>query len=147
MQVRRATPDDVDDVVDMAVRFLESPAYCGQVRIDRGHLEALVAWLQDEQLLLVAEHEGRAVGMLGMAIVPATLSGDPVASEIGWWMEPEFRRGTCAVRMWEAAERWAREKGAAAVQMIAPHGSEVGAWYARRGYAPLEQAWQLRLPG
>lgn len=146
MTLRLATAADDHEVLRMALQFLASSTYRDQVTKDAAHLQQLVTWLRDEQLLLVLEDEaGELVGMLGMAIVPSLMSGEPIAYEAAWWLAPERRGSRWAVRLWERAEAWAEEKGAAAIQMIAPAHSDVGSLYARRGYAPLETTWQKRV--
>lgn len=145
MRIRTATRRDTAALVRMACRFIAESSYRGLVLADSAHQEKAIAWLHEHGLLLVADVGNGPVGMLGMAIVPSPVSGELVASEVCWWLEPELRGGTLAVRMWEFAERWAADNDARYVHMLAPHGTTVGEMYRRRGYLPLETVWQKRV--
>lgn len=61
-----------------------------------------------------------------------------IAKETVWWIDP-FHRGTAAVRMLDAYETWAKERGCAFAGM-AGMGSDpaVAKLYARRGYRVAE---------
>jgi Acetyltransferase (GNAT) family len=143
--VRRATRRDKAALVRMACRFIAESSYRGLVTADPSHQERAIDFLLEHGLLLVADIGGGPVGMLGMAIVPSPVSGELVASEVAWWLEPVCRGGTAAVRLWEYAERWAADHDAVYVHMVAPHGTDVGDMYRRRGYLPLETVWQKRV--
>lgn len=145
MTVRRGTRRDKAALVRMACRFIAESSYRGLIVADPVHQEKAIDYLLAHGLVLVADVGDGPVGMLGMAIVPSPVSGELVASEIAWWLEPVMRGGTAAVRMWEHAERWAADHDAAYVHMIAPQGTQVGEMYRRRGYLPLETVWQKRV--
>jgi GNAT superfamily N-acetyltransferase len=59
-----------------------------------------------------------------------------------WWVEPGHRG--IGVRLYYALERWARARGAVALQMIAPT-EAVAAIYRRLGYGAIETIYQKRL--
>jgi GNAT superfamily N-acetyltransferase len=146
MTVRFAQAEDTDRIVAMAARFISSSSYQHQVAFNEAHLRGLIPWLMEQQLLLVLETSRGVVGMLAMATVPSLLSGELVASEVCWFVEPDVRGTSGAVRLWLRAEEWAREKGAKWIQMIAPAmATDVHDFYRRRGYMPLETVWQTRI--
>ena len=93
------------------------------------------------QTEIVLETGGRVVGMIGLAVLPHFMSGELVASELFWWVEPEARRGTGGVRLLRRAESWARSTQAVRMQMIAPT-AHVAKFYQALGYVPMEVAYQ-----
>jgi GNAT superfamily N-acetyltransferase len=83
----------------------------------------------------------RIVGMLAIVLIPHPLSGQLLAEEIAWWVEPEHRGGSIGPKMLRSAEEWATTNGANMVKMVAPAGSTVGAFYERIGYQAVETAY------
>lgn len=146
MRVRPASVDDTEACVEMACRFIAEGPYRELVRVDEAHQARLVAYLLEHGGLFVLEVDGVVEGMVGLSLVPLPVSGDLTATEIAWWVAPEHRGGGAGVRLWMAAEAWARAQAAVWIQMIAPHGADdVARMYRKRGYVPLETTWQKRL--
>ena len=83
----------------------------------------------------------RVVGMLAIVLIPHPLSGQIIAEEIAWWVEPEARGWMIGPHMLRAAEVWATRKGANMVKMVAPAGSTIGTFYERDGYRAIETAF------
>jgi GNAT superfamily N-acetyltransferase len=93
--------------------------------------------------VLVSEQPGGAlVGMIGWVLFPHFLSGEVIAGEVFWWVEPEHRGQ--GLRLMRAAERQARQNGAQKMQMIAPTDA-VATLYRRFGYEFVEAAYQKAL--
>jgi len=146
IKVRPAREEDDVDVFRMAERFLEVGPYRDHIDLSREHLAFVVTWLRTSQLLLVAVDGDQVIGMLGMAMTIAPLTGQAVATEAAWWVDDEYRGTRAGVLLWNGAEDWARGQGAVFVQMIEP-GSTPGVadMYRRRGYTQLETTFQKRL--
>lgn len=144
-RLRPAREADVAAIVAMGRRFLTESSYAPHVPVNPVQQAITARWLMAHGALLVAERGAGLVGMVGLALVPSPLSGELVASEAMWWVDPAHR-GRVGVSLWRAAEAWAVEVGAAVIQMITPAGEEaVARMYERRGYVPLETTWQKRL--
>lgn len=146
--IRPAREADLVDVVRMGVRFLqECDAYRGRVRIDVEHLARMAFWLHEHGVVFVAERDLRLVGMVGMTLVPAPLTGELVASEAMWWVDRELRGvPRVAFRLLDEAKAWAIGRDAELLHMIAPAGADdVVAMYRRLGLEELESTWQMRL--
>lgn len=65
-----------------------------------------------------------------------------VAQELGWWVEPEYRGGTLAIRLLNRFEEAAKAKGASKIMMIcleAVEPDKVEKIYLKKGYAKLER--------
>lgn len=148
LRVRRGRVEDLPALVGMAIRFIAETQYRAVIVPNVERLAVLTGYLLEHGAVFVAQADGPndLVGMLGVSLLPHVMSGELVATEAAWWVNPERRGGMTAVRMLAAAERWAREAGAVWMQMIAPRGEErLREFYRRRGYLELETLFQLRL--
>lgn len=96
-----------------------------------------------DSLVVVAEEEGRVIGMIGAVTYAHHLSGERVAGEIFWFVDPAAR-GRVGLRLLHQAEAWARARGALRFELIAPT-PRAETLYARLGYAPVERTFQRRL--
>lgn len=144
--IREATLEDVPRLVAMGRRFLAETPY-GEVLTESVErltrlAEGLIA--NDTGIVFVFEVGDRPVGMLGAVVVEHPLSGQRMATELFWWVEPEYRRGGAGLLLMERAEAWATAAGAEALQMVAPN-AQVARVYAARGYTLREQVFQRSL--
>lgn len=139
--IREATEADVSRLVEMGQRFRNETVYQSRVPENTDQMEALTRQLiaSDAGLLLVADREGALVGMLGALLFPHHISGRLTGGELFFWVEPEHRGH--GVRLVKQAERWARARGAVAMQLIAPT-ADVEVLYQRLGYTRLEVAYE-----
>lgn len=148
--IREATADDVPALVAMGQRFRNSTVYARRLRDNPEQMAetGLMLIHSDDGLLLVADRGGAPIGMIGVLVFPHHLSGERTAGELFFWVDPEYRG--YGVRLLRQAERWARERGATTMQMIAPvvidePDDDVGPFYARVGYHALEVAYEKDL--
>jgi GNAT superfamily N-acetyltransferase len=143
--IRRATLGDVPRLVDMGVRFLGSSAYAATLTSNPEQMARVASCLIGDArgLVLVSEAAGRLTGMFGMMIFPHVLSGELVAGELFWWVEPEARGA--GLRLLRQAEAWALSQGVRRVQMVAPTPA-LSRVYARLGYAAIETTFCRLLP-
>jgi hypothetical protein len=145
MQVRRATAHDRGELLQMALRFIAESSYRGQIIPDQAQLLGFIDVMLAQGFLLVADDGDAAVGMLAGVVMTHPISGERVATELAWWMNPERRGSRASLQLLEYFERWAyRDHQVDAVQMVAPAGSQIGDLYRRRGYAELETTFQRR---
>lgn len=142
--IRAAGLADVPRLVAMGRAFLATPPYAGLFADDPDQLAATVTGLITGALstVLVSVDGDQVVGMIGMLATPHFLSRQIIAGEVFWWVEPDHRGA--GVRLLQAAEAWARSRGAVAIQLIAPD-ARVAAVYERWGYALLERSYVRRL--
>lgn len=78
------------------------------------------------------------VGVLMARVFDYELGPVRTGKETVWWIDPQHR-GTGAIRMLEAYEAWAAERGANTVGMAALQvAPRAGTIYERRGYDPVE---------
>ena len=143
MTIREATTADVDALVAMGERFLVS-VYAKKIHANTDALRQLSEGLlaSPDAVIYVAEVRGQVIGMMGLMRYRHPMSGEPTASEVMWWVDPE-RRGS-GVRLFRVGEAWAKASGATVIQMIAPS-PEVEQFYTRVGYEPVERTFQKRV--
>lgn len=142
--IRPATLDDVPRLVEMGRAFLRTPPYAGLFADAPEVLETLIQTLiagDATTVLVVAQGDGLVVGAIGLLVAPHFASGDLLASEVFWYMDPAHRGA--GVRLLRAAERWAVAFGAVGVSMVAPN-DRLGAVYERWGYQLLERSYLRR---
>jgi predicted N-acetyltransferase YhbS len=130
-------------MVEMGIKFLHGTPYQSFVGENREQMAECCKSLISSGGLLVAEYEGRLVGMIGFVVVSHFLSGEKVCGEMFWWVEPEYRRGL-GIRLMRAAENAAKLGGAKHMLMIAPN-PEVASMYERMNYQFVETAYQRAL--
>lgn len=154
--VRKAHADDAAGVTRLAVLFWQdftralphaTPANerllerVGLGLIHHPDAAIFVAELVDT----ATEERSEIVGMLALLAAPHPMTGEWQAEEIAWYLESEARGSSAHKRLHDEAEAWARSKGCSMIKMVAPHGSPVGSYYARRGYVPVETSWYKAL--
>ena len=143
MTIRPATVEDVPAIAAMGQEFASTSTYAAHMQADPGRLAAVAGGIlaNPDAAMWVCVRDSQPIGMLAMAMVTHPLSGDRIASEIVWWVDPSARGA--GLRLLRTAERWAKALGAVAVHMIAPT-ERVGQLYAAIGYAPVETNYYRR---
>lgn len=149
MQVRAALPMDLAAIVRMAERFYETTTYHEWAGFNAQTVEQLAVSLATDHVLLVAEHEGEAVGMVGLYVAPFMFNADLTAAyEVVWWVDPEGRSTGAGKALLQAIEPACRAKGCAAIQMVHLSTSPkvAGLLYERAGYRHTESSYTKTLP-
>lgn len=138
--IREATLEDVPAIVAMGQRFLAETVYRDRLANSPGHMRALAERLVAGEMsaVFVDEIDGALHGMLGLFVFEHPMSGEQVAAEAFWWVDPEVRgRGLQLLRR---AEVWARAAGATVLHMIAPT-DDVARLYERLRFTRLETTY------
>src|SRR4051812_11361518 len=107
--IRLARADEVERLVEMGERFHRESVYKEHVTHNHEQMIALATKLVADGNILVMEFNGALVGMIGLVFFPHYLSGERVAVEVFWWLEPEHRGE--GRKLLKAAEDFAREHG------------------------------------
>jgi GNAT superfamily N-acetyltransferase len=148
--IRDATQEDAEALIRMGAAYVE----------EAGHLERFGAEfcpqsflttceaLAKTGILLVAEHDGEVVGMLGAAFIPVLWNYKVLQAQETWWYARPDRRKGLGVALLGEFERRATAQGVSIGGMVAelgPRGDAVGRLYAAKGYAPAESVYLKRL--
>lgn len=140
--IRLATLADIPRLVEMGQEFRRQTSYSNHLADNPAKMAETAGQLIEKQGVLVLERDDQVVGMLGFLVFPHFLSGENVAVEIFWWVDPQHRgRGLALIR---EAERRAKSSGAKQIQMIAPN-DQVAAIYRRMRYQFVEATYQRTL--
>ncbi len=144
---REATADDLPRVVAMFAEFVATSQYRHYVGNDPRHSAAMIQTLIDDPdraLFVVDDAEVGVIGMLGLLIFTQPFSGERVASELFWWLDPAHRgHGGWLLKR---GESWARAHGAIRMSMMAPVDKpRVAETYEKLGYAEVERIFQRDL--
>lgn len=149
MTIRPATADDVERIADMAQAFYASteyPALYGE--FSRTQACGLAIVLMQRGLVLLAERDGLVIGMVAMAIEPCIFNPDTtLANEVAFWIDPDHRGGTLAMRLHSVADDALRAMGVNVVRWArlttSPDGVE--RLYARAGCTETERFYARTL--
>ncbi len=136
--IRHATPFDASAIAVLCGYFYRDHPVQGVVPFEMGHvLEQLRGLpLSPEAFVWVSETEELLTGFLIGILAPMTFNKSVrVASEVAWYIHPDYRKGRDGLALFKEFEKWAEEKGAKAIFMYS-HGMYPGVsrLYERRGY-------------
>ena len=113
----------VDEDLDALVRLLEALfSIEADFRPDaRRQRRGLRLMLEDAErrVVLVAEREGRVVGMVTVQLVVSTAEGAPSGLLEDMVVDERFRGEGLGARLLLAAEAWAFDRGATRIQLLA----------------------------
>jgi ribosomal protein S18 acetylase RimI-like enzyme len=135
VRLRRLQPDEVEPLRELRLRALrEDPgAFAESFEEARDRpLEDWARWAADASRVIVVAIDGeRWVGMVACRLL------EPRSSWLtALWVEPAARGAGLGSRLVEAAAGWAREQGAAAVELSVTTNNDAAATlYARAGFA------------
>lgn len=139
MIVRPATAEDREALLDMGAKFYTATDY--PYPYCRGTTGVIADMMIATGLALVAEHDGRLVGMVGLVLTPFLFNAQfTEACEVMWWVDPDDRESGAGMALLRAVEPACRAVGADRVRMMHLPNSpaHVGALYQKLGYIPSE---------
>ncbi len=95
----------------------------------------------------IYQENGHVEGAIGMTIGMSIMDGTSNAEELFWFVDPT-KRGTAGIRLFRAAEEWAREMKLDRIlmghmSMIAPN--KVGDFYLSQGFKALHTIYVKEL--
>lgn len=147
-----ATTDDLPRLLDMGESFFGASglAEFGAFERDACEKTMFACIHDDDKALLIAKDGGATVGMLAMTLVPFYAAPKIIfAQELFWWVAPNARKRGLGRELLDAAETWAKSKGATVLSMVALGKAEelraVAQLYERAGFDLLETTWARRI--
>lgn len=145
VEIRLGKKEDFEEIYRMGKAFMETSDLIKSIGWERQSVKKLVDLFVENQsaLGLVAEEDGKLVGMLGLLIAPHLFNNNVlVAEEIAWWVEPEYRK-KIGFQMLDLVEKILEKRGIKHFGMkflsnenLSPEIME--RMYARRGYKKTE---------
>lgn len=146
--IRTATTDDIDELLRLGRLMHAASTYASLPFSNDKTREFFKLAIQvDQALVLVAELDGKPVGMFVGAVGPTYFTQAQVASDFLLYLQPHARGGNAARQLVDAFEAWAVGKGAAQIRPSASTGGNLeavvklyqGAGYEVVGYSFLKQ--------
>lgn len=143
--IRLAEVKDVPRIVQLGSRSLVDGPYRG-ILADNPKQTAIFTRQVVENIgkVLLWEEDGKVTGLLAFIVCDHYLTGEKVAEELMWYVEPEARAGCPALRLLWAAQDMAKEMGAKKMKFTAPN-NDVGRLYERFGYHQIEAVFLKEL--
>lgn len=116
--VRQAKVSDIDALVELGRNFVWYSSYGSMIDVADDDIARGLCQVLDHGVIFVAERNGEIVG--GIAGIMNSLwfaSHVKVGTELAWWVKPESRNSSAAVKLLRAFESWSAEQGASHVAM------------------------------
>lgn len=150
--LKLADINDLDIVKDFIHKFHQESPY-QEIPINDEHMDAnLKAILLSDRnvnvIILAYTEEGEAKGVIIGQAAPFLLTGQKIASELSWWVEPEFRRTPMGKDLFEAYIYWAKQVGCEFVQSVALHDERLPLMerlYRKQNFTPCETSYLRKL--
>lgn len=114
MIIRKATPQDVEQMAICAMHmFYESPHY-RQFSIDAEKVYQMMLWLvsSDDGIALVVEKDSQIVGGFLGQVAQHWFGHHKAACDFGLFLDKDHRGGRTAIDLIHAANEMAKQKGA-----------------------------------
>lgn len=153
MLIRNATYFDVPEILALAHKYVEeevsvvghhSDVWC--VNSLSHHLMSSLS--SDDGIVLIARVDGKLTGYLWATThLMAPWSPLTVASDLLFYVKPECRGTTVALRLVKAYKEWAEELGCHEVRLSTASGintERVGQFYERLGFSPFAQTYNYK---
>ncbi len=125
-------------VVEAAGRFYDEAGF-NKVEDFAGFIEDILA--DPTVFIIVNEGKGFIIGRFSTFFLEPTKT---LCSELAWFVEPEYRGTTVAIRLLKEYEQYAKDNECDLVSMVALEEIEpvkTGKIYTRMGYTPLEHQY------
>jgi len=142
MDLKVATIEDLPLVRDMALKFLENTEYNKHFSMEKltAVIEELILDGGSTKIIILCEDKGMIVGIVNPFLYGTKL----VATELGWWVEPEERKNGVGESLLKAFEFWAHKVGCSMITMISLD-DELGQYYEKKGYKLYERAYMKEI--
>lgn len=144
--VRLAEPRDIPILIKFIRKFVSSSPY-KTMKFDSERLRVffknIIEGVNPTGIVLVALKDGNPIGCIVGAYAEPVFSSDKVSTELGWWIEPEYRKTKASLYVFDAYEDWARRVGCSYVQSAYLPGisPSLDRFYQRRGYRQVESSF------
>ena len=146
--IRKATLADVPVIVAMSAKFYADTSYSKWADFNPETVTDLASNLTENHVMLVAEHEGQVVGMVGLFVAPFMFNSERTgAYEVVWWVDPAAQGQGAGKALLCAIEPACKDAGCHAIQMVHLSNSppQAAAIYERMGYSHSESSYTRTL--
>lgn len=140
--LRMARPDDYEDIVHLCLEFAYDSTY-SDLGVDEDKTRRSVQEIMNapESVVIVYTVDDQPVGLIAGKIIETLFSSTKIASEIVWWVSPDFRNTRKSIELVRAFEYWAETYHKAPTHMSSLGDEKVNSFYKKSGYAQAETAF------
>lgn len=145
--IRQATKEDLPDIMEMGEKFYNESPYAALKPFNYKGMEAYAIQLINDHHFLIALKNEEAVGMAAAYMAFLPINPDLfVSSEVVFWVNPEHRGSSLAIRLMGALEKAVGEEEPDACFMSAMSSSPAvtDKLYKKMGYEPTETAYMRK---
>lgn len=137
--MRIAGPEDLDEAVELVMEFISQTEHIKKYSTEE-YVRALVSSILngDKKNEIFIMDTGCFVA--GKAI-PFMYGPYIVATELGWYVRPDFRKLGLGKDLLSAFEYWAKEVAGASLINMGSIDDSVGDYYLKKGYSLSERAY------
>lgn len=148
ISLKLATWDHLPDLIEMAEEFHKNSPYAEIEEFNEARVSDVIISCFDnptERIVIVLTDEtNKAVGMIIAATSLSIFNYGKVASEIAWWVSPQYR-GKHSIELHKAYEYWAKNVAKCSVIQSAlledDSVDRVSRYYLRQLFIPVERAF------
>lgn len=139
MTLRNATAADLPRLANLAEQFYSASRFLKRFDLERFCTVWRTLLEGGSGVVFLLEDEGAIAGTLGGMLYPDLYSGDLIATEFFWFVDPANRGG--GMQLYRAFEAWACANHATEIRMVHLHDSmpeRLSVLYRRLGYVAAE---------
>lgn len=142
MSIKIATIEDLDLVLEMGHKFLETTNYVSMSdpSVVRNLAVSILSSPKNKAICLIHEDGGMIVGVIN----PFIFGTQTIATEIAWWVEPSKRGLRIGEELINTFEYWAIANGCKGITLVSLDDS-LSKYYEKRGYSLYERAYKKEL--
>lgn len=134
--IRIATLDDLEQIVSMSMKFVQDTPYSEYANQETiRDLAMNLVSDNNKSIILLSDH-----GMIAGLVTPNLFGSGHFATELAWWIDPEYRGSREGSQLLEAFEYWSKLVGCKAINMTCLD-DQVGQYYEKKGYRLRERAY------
>ncbi len=142
--IRHATTLDVPYIVEFVKRFYHETSYSRYAPFCAETVAELTEKLSKSGILLIATHEDKIVGILGLVVAPFLFNSNVLTcSEVIWYVTPEQQKSGIGIKMIQRADEIRRLRGCTAFQMmrLEESPSKLDEVFLKLGFHPTEHCF------
>lgn len=149
--LRMARLEDEDRIFELLTHFHQNTQYAGE-SMEESKVRPLIRTCMDPHVststVILWEQDGQVVGLIAGQCTEVVFSSQKVATELVWWVEPEYRKTEASTRLLEAFEAWAAWSDCRQVQMYSlnnEYATVLSRYYSKQGYRLAELSYVKEL--
>lgn len=134
MQILEFTPDRFDELFVLIEQMIAESEF-KEATLDKDKIKDL--WVLSENAIYLAQEKDKLIGFIAGMVQPYFFSQRKRVTDMGFFVQPEHRGSSAAIKLVKALENWAKENNIVDVclgQTTAVKLEETQKFYKRLGY-------------